>query len=357
MHDLAIADVWHETDEALGIRFDVPPALAETFRFAPGQYLTLEAEVDGERLRRSYSICSPLGGRLEIAVKRIEGGKFSGFLHAQARRGRRLRAAPPQGTFTHTLEPTRAGRYLMIAAGSGITPVISLVASILAHEPRSFVTLIFGNRRTGTMMFRDRLSWLKSAHLERFQWINILSREEQDASILNGRIDNRKGAALNRRLIRIRDYDEFFLCGPEAMISEVSRGLRGEGIGEDRIHYELFFASAEDARAVIAKHHDRAARFAGQVFEVVVRNAGRAVSLDVAADGANILDAALAAGLEVPFSCKGGVCATCKARLVEGAVDMDLNHALSPAEVAAGYVLTCQAHPTTPRVVVDYDAR
>jgi ring-1,2-phenylacetyl-CoA epoxidase subunit PaaE len=356
MHELSVSRVWQETDDAVGMRFDVPPALAGTFRHEAGQYLTLEAQVGGDRLRRSYSICTPPGGPLEIAVKRVPGGRFSGFLHANAQCGVRMNIAPPQGTFTHETVTAGRRRYLMIAAGAGITPIVSLVASILEREPDSFVTLIYGNRRTTTMMFRDRLSWLKSAHLARFQWINILSREEQDASILNGRIDNRKGAALNRRLIRIRDYDEFFLCGPQAMIAEVSRGLRGEGVDESRIHYELFFASAEDARAVVAKHHERAARLSGRSSEVQIRQAGRTVSLDVAADGANILDVALTAGLDLPHSCKGGVCATCKARVLEGGVEMDLNHALSAEDVAAGFVLTCQAHPTTARVVVDYDA-
>jgi len=353
---LEVAETWHETDDALGVRFIVPPDLAPDYRFAPGQYLTLEAEIDGERVRRSYSICAPVGGPLQIAIKRIEGGRFSEYAHTQLRRGSVVDVAPPQGSFTTPIDARHARRYLMIAAGSGITPVYSLIASILDGEPQSRVTLIYGNRRTATTMFREKLAWLKNAHLERFQWINILSRETQDEEILNGRIDNRKGAALNRRLIRIRDFDEFFLCGPEAMISEVSRGLRREEVDESRIHFELFFASAEDARAVLAKHRARAVRFGGNVFDVTVRSNGRAVSLEVAADGENILDAALDAGVDVPFSCKGGVCATCKARLIEGQVEMDLNHALSSEEVAAGYVLTCQAHPITPRVVVDYDA-
>jgi len=200
------------------------------------------------------------------------------------------------------------------------------------------------------------LGFVKNAYLDRFQWLNVMSREQQDAAVLNGRIDNRKGAELNKHLIAIRSYDEFFLCGPEAMISEVSRGLRREGIEEVRIHYELFHASADDARRVIERHHARAELFGGRVAEVRARVGGRETSFELAADGANILDGALNAGLEAPFSCKGGVCATCKARLVEGEVEMDLNHALSETEVKAGYVLTCQAHPLSARVVVDYDA-
>jgi len=353
---LTVASTRLETDDALVVEFAVPKELERTFAFTPGQYLTLEAHVDGERLRRSYSICVPPKQALRIAVKRIDGGKFSNYVHASLRAGSEVEVLPPQGNFT--LEPKRERRsnYLMIAAGSGITPVLSIIRAVLADEPDSIVTLIYGNQRTATMMFRDELCWLKNAYLDRFHWINILSREDQDAEILNGRINNRKGAALNRHLIEIGRYDAYYLCGPEAMISEVSRGLRAEGVAESIIHYELFFASAEDARAVVAKHHARAERFGGNLSVVTVRVGGRATQFELTADGENILDAALDTGVDLPFSCKGGVCATCKAKLVEGEVEMDLNHALSDEEVAAGYVLTCQSHPLTAKVVLDYDA-
>jgi ring-1,2-phenylacetyl-CoA epoxidase subunit PaaE len=354
---LPIADTRMLTDDALAVRFAVPAERAAAFSFEHGQYLTLRAVVDGEMLVRSYSICSAAGDPMPmIAIKRIDGGRFSDHAHRHFAPGVTVEVAPPAGEFTTPLDPKRARSYLCIAAGSGITPILSIIRTVLAREPRSSVTLLYGNRRTATMMFRDELSFLKNAYMDRFQWINVMSRERQEAEILNGRINNRKGGELNRHLIRIRGFDEFFLCGPEAMISEVSRGLRGEGIEAARIHYELFHASAQDAKAVIEKHQARAERFGGALSEVRVRAGGREIGFELAADGENVLDGALDAGLEVPFSCKGGVCATCKAKLVEGEVEMDLNHALGPTELAAGYILTCQAHPVTPRIVVDYDA-
>ena len=219
------------------------------------------------------------------------------------------------------------------------------------------MTLIYGNRRSSAIMFKERLGFLKNRYLNRFNWINVLSREEQDAEVLYGRINNRKGAELqHKHLIDIASTDEFFLCGPESMISEVSRGLRAEGVAESRIHYELFYSSAEDARAVIEKHHARVLQYAGQVSEVTVRADGRSINFELSADGENILDAALSHGADLPFSCKGGVCATCKARLMEGRVDMDLNHALSGEDLESGLILTCQAHPVTAKVVVDFDS-
>jgi ring-1,2-phenylacetyl-CoA epoxidase subunit PaaE len=354
---LTIADTRMLTDDALAVSFVVPPELAAAFAFKHGQYLTLRATIDGETMVRSYSICSIAGDtKPMIAIRRIDGGRFSEYAHRHFKPGAKIDVAPPAGEFTTPLDPERARSYLCIAAGSGITPILSIVRTVLAGEPRSRVTLLYGNRRTATMMFRDELSFLKNAYMDRLQWINVMSREQQEAEVLNGRINNRKGGELNRRLIRIGGFDEFFLCGPEAMISEVSRGLRSEGIGPERIHYELFRASAQDAREVIEKHQARAERFAGALSDVRVRAGGREISFELAADGENVLDGALDAGLEVPFSCKGGVCATCKAKLIEGEVEMDLNHALGPTEVAAGYILTCQAHPVSPHIVVDYDA-
>lgn len=354
---LPIVETRMLTDDAMAVRFALSKDVAPAFRFEHGQYLTLREVIDGETLRRSYSICSAVGDAdLTIAVKRIDGGKFSEHIHRNFKRGMTVDVAPPAGEFTTPLQPEAARSYLCIAAGSGITPILSIVRTVLAREPRSRVTLLYGNRRTATMMFREELCFLKNAYLDRLQWINVMSREQQEAEVLNGRINNRKGGELNRHLIRIRAFDEFFLCGPEAMISEVSRGLRREGIDEAHIHYELFHASAQDAKAVMEKHHARAERFAGALSEVRVRAGGHEISFELAADGENVLDGALDAGLEVPFSCKGGVCATCKAKLLEGQVEMDLNHALGPDEVAAGYILTCQAHPISKHVVVDYDA-
>jgi ring-1,2-phenylacetyl-CoA epoxidase subunit PaaE len=260
------------TDDAISVTFTVPSQLRQRFSFAHGQYLTLRVLIDGDELHRSYSICSAVGDAvLTIAVKRITGGRVSNYIHEHFRAGVRVDVAQPSGVFTTPLDRARPRRYLCIAAGSGITPILSIAKTVLAFEPQSRVTLLYGNRRTATMMFREELGFVKNAYLERFQWLNVMSREQQDAGVLNGRIDNRKGAELNKRLITIRSFDEFFLCGPEAMISEVSRGLRREGIAEAHIHYELFHASADDARRVIEKHHARAERFGDRVAEVRAR--------------------------------------------------------------------------------------
>lgn len=357
-HPLKVARVEPETDLAIRVGFEVPEELREQFRFQPGQYLTLQKELDGVPVRRSYSICAGIHDpEPQVAIKRVEGGMFSNYANDELQPGDTLEVMPPQGNFFVPLDASRARNYLFIASGSGITPVISNISSILAEEPQSRVTLLYGNQRSNTIMFRESLSFLKNRYMDRFQWVNILSREDQGADILNGRLDNRKGAELNRRLIDLKSYDEYFICGPESMISEVSRGLRGVGVGEENIHYELFFSSAEDARAVIEKHHARARDYAGKASEVTIVVDGRGSQLSLTADGENILDAGLNQGLDLPFSCKGGVCSTCKAKLVEGEVDMDITHGLEPGEIEEGFILTCQAHPISARVVVDYDQK
>jgi ring-1,2-phenylacetyl-CoA epoxidase subunit PaaE len=354
-HELTVTHRRQEANDTIWVEFSVPQASRAAFEFVQGQYLTFVAEIDGAQVRRSYSICAAVGEPLSVAIKHIEGGAFAEYAHANFQPGFKVNALPPEGHFHSTLDSAQAKNYLCIAAGSGITPIISIIKTALAVEPKSQVTLLYGNRRSVDIIFREPLLWIKNRYLERFQWINIFSRETQDAPLLNGRIDNKKGGELNRHLINIEGYDEFFLCGPEGMISEVSRGLRGMGIDEMKIHYELFFASAEDARAALAKHHERAQHYAGLTTEVRVRHGGREVVFELNADGGNILDGALANGLDLPFSCRGGVCATCKAKVVTGAVDMDLNHALSEAEVAQGFVLSCQSHPISDVVVIDFD--
>lgn len=355
-HPLRVKNLHKDTDSAVVVEFKVPSELAETFAYTQGQYLTLNQQIDGEEIRRSYSICAGLDdGQLRVAIKHVEGGVFSTWANEQLKAGDTLEVMPARGDFFTTIDPGHSKNYLCICAGSGITPVLSIIKTVLAREPDSTVTLLYGNQRTATMMFRHELAFLKNAHLERFHWINIFSREPQEVDLLSGHLDNRKGGALNQRLINIRGFDEFFLCGPEAMISEVSRGLRGEGIAEENIHFELFGASAENARKAIERHHARAQEYKGMVSQVSILSGGREYAFELSTDGENILDAGLRNGVDLPFSCKGGVCATCKARLVEGEVDMDLNQALRPEEIKKGYILTCQSHPISEKIVVDFD--
>ena len=356
LYPLRVRELYKDTEDAVVLSFEVPTELEETFAFTQGQYLTLEQTINGEPVRRSYSVCSGLDdGHLRVAIKHVKGGVFSSWANQHLKAGDVLDVMPPRGDFYTSIDPNQARNYLCICAGSGITPVLSIIKTVLAREPLSTVTLLYGNQRTVTMMFRNELAFLKNAHLERFHWINIFSREPQEVDLLSGHLDNRKGGALNRRLIRIREFDEFFLCGPEAMISEVSRGLRGEGIEEEHIHFELFAASAENARQAIERHQARAKDYKGQVSEVSIRAGGREYAFELSTDGENILDAGLRNGVDLPFSCKGGVCATCKARLIEGKVEMDLDQALRPDEIENGYILTCQSHPISKKVVVDFD--
>ena len=294
---------------------------------------------------------------MQVAIKRVEGGVFSNFANDSLKRGDVLDVMPPQGGFYTELDGEQARNYLFIASGSGITPVVSNIKSILDEEPRSRVTLLYGNKRSNTIMFRETLSFLKNRYMTRLHWVNILSREDQGADALNGRLNNKKGGELNQQLVNLEGFDEYFVCGPESMISEVSRGLRSVGANEEHIHYELFASSAEDAQAVVEKHHARALEYGGKTSNVTFIMDGRASHFELSADGENVLDASINQGIDLPYSCKGGVCSTCKAKLVEGQVDMDITHGLEAGEQEAGFILTCQAHPISAKVVVDSDEK
>ncbi len=356
LHTLTVSRVEAETDHAVKISFEVPAESRDIFRFHQGQYLTLQSEIDGQLLRRSYSICSAVNDeQLQIAIKRVDGGVFSNFANDTLAPGQQIAVMPPQGGFFTELDVAARRNYLFIAAGSGITPVISNIRTILESEPGSEVTLLLGNQRTSTILFRETLGFLKNRFMTRFQWINILSREDQGAAILNGRLDNRKGGELNRRLVKLRRFDEYFICGPESMISEVSRGLRSVDVDEAHIHYELFGSSAEDARVAVEKHLARARNYQGKICQVTLIADGRTNRFELSADGENLLDAGIRHGIELPFSCKDGVCATCKARLIEGQVEMDKSHGLEQRDIDDGFILSCQAHPISDSLVLDFD--
>ena len=357
-HPLKVARVVPETAHAVCLTFEVPTHLQDVFDFQPGQYLTLRATIDDVPVSRAYSICAPPSSQqLMVAIKRVENGVFSNFVCDHVQCGMTLDVMAPQGSFGLPAIETTDTNYLFIAAGSGITPIMSMLIAALEADSSATATLLYGNQRSSSIMFRQQLSFLKNQYLERFNWINILSRESQDAPVLNGRIDNQKGAELSRQILDLRGFGGFFLCGPESMISEVSRGLRDSGIPEDKIKYELFGSSAADAAERVAKHHARAEAFSGKMCDVTLVNDGRASEVRIAADGENLLDAGLNLGLDLPFACKGGVCSTCKALLVEGEVEMDIQRGLTADEIARGMILTCQAHPITEHVHIDFDKR
>ena len=350
-HPLPIARVDRETRDAVAITFEVPAALRELFRFEAGQHLTLRAEIGGEDLRRSYSICAASGDPLRIAVKRTPGGMFSIWANEALRAGAHIDVMPPMGHFNVAPDPNVARHYLAVAAGSGITPVLSMVATALATEPRSRFTLVYGNRASATVMFRDELAGLKDRYLERFNLVHVLSREPQDIELLHGRIDRAKADALFERWVPVGDVDYAFLCGPEGMMDAVRESLVARGFAAERIRIERFAASIPK-HTHVPRPLPEAAQTECEV-NVVIDGSQRTFLLEKGRE--NIIDAGLRNGVELPFSCKGGVCSTCRCRLVDGEVDMDVNFALEDYEVARGFILACQSYPVTDRVTVDFD--
>ncbi len=350
-HPLAVADIRRETDDTVSVAFAVPAGLADAYRFEHGQHLTLRVVLDGEEVRRSYSICSGTDdGELRVAVKHVPGGRLSGWVHETLRVGDRVDVMTPAGRFTTPLDPANRKHYLAVAAGSGITPVMSILRTVLAREPHSTFTLVYGNRTVASIIFRDELNDLKNRYVDRLQVLHVLSRQQLDAPLLNGRVTGDRMRALARRAIDVASVDEAFLCGPEPMTLEVKDALVDLGIDPRHVHLELF-----------GTPHVTSARVgppgagSGERREATVVLGGVKTEIDVPVTS-TVLEAGLAAGLDLPFSCTGGVCATCRAKVCDGEVDMATNYALEPWEVEAGYVLTCQSRPVTPSVTVDYDA-
>lgn len=352
-HPLTVQAVHHDTPDAVCVQFDVPPELADEYRFEPGQYLTLRARVGDEELERSYSICSGLDqGTLRVAVKRIPDGRFSSFVHSSLEPGARIDVLPPQGRFVTPIVPEARHRYVAIAAGSGITPIVSMVRSVLAGELRSEFALLYGNRSVDSIMFHEELDDLKDRFLRRFRLHHFLSREDLGSELFSRRIDRETVKKLPALLGPLDGFDAFFVCGPAGMISEVSAALVEAGVPPRKVKVERF----QNPGQPIAEKSTRPAEETSSTdARVTVRHHGITRSFDLPADAPSILDGALAAGIDMPFSCTAGVCCTCRARLVEGEVDLVHNYALEPWEIAAGYTLTCQARPRTKRVVVDFD--
>jgi ring-1,2-phenylacetyl-CoA epoxidase subunit PaaE len=350
-HRLTVDDLRRESADAVSMTFAIPKHLADDYRFAPGQYLTLRTTLDGEEVRRSYSICSgPDDGELRIAVKRVDGGAFSGWAAEELKHGDALDVMTPTGRFGVAPAPDAARIHVGFAAGSGITPILSIIRGVLAREPNSRFFLFYGNRTTTGMLFREALEELKDRFIDRFSVFHVISGEEQDIPILHGRLDGGKVRVLLRSLVPASTIDHVFICGPTGMSEEIEATCRDLGIAEERIHVERFVSGLggkpRPKVAVVESAPPKA--FASLIID------GKRREVPVA-DGEAILDAALRGGVDLPFACKGGMCSTCRAKLVEGNAEMEVNYSLEPWELKAGFILTCQARPTTDRVVVDYD--
>src|SRR5712672_3884318 len=350
-HRLSVNDLRRESPDAVSLTFAIPKDLADDYSFNPGQYLTLRTTMDGEEVRRSYSICSgPDDGELRIAVKKIDGGAFSSWAADELKPGDELDVMTPTGRFGVAPAPDQARVYVAFAAGSGITPVLSIVKGVLAREPDSRCFLFYGNRSTSGMLFREALEELKDRFMERLSVFHVISGEEQDIPILHGRLDGDKVRVLLRSLVSASSVDHVFICGPSGMSEDVEATCRDIGIAEEKIHVERFvseFGGKPRAKKIVPAGAPPKA-----IASLVIDGKRREVPV---ADGEAILDAALRAGMDLPFACRGGMCSTCRAKLVEGEAAMDVNYALEPWELEAGFILTCQAKPVSQKVVVDYD--
>jgi ring-1,2-phenylacetyl-CoA epoxidase subunit PaaE len=348
-HPLPVASIDRLCADAVAVTFAVPRDLADTFAFRPGQYLTLRQHVDGVEERRSYSICAPATDPPRIGVRRVDGGLFSAMLVDDLQPGDVLEVLPPQGNFTPPEDPGR--QHVFVAAGSGITPVLSIMASLLESEKDSRVTLLYGNRRSDTVMFGDELADLKDRYPARLQLVHVLSREPRDVELFSGRLDEHKLTALLDAVVPTADVDHWWLCGPFGLVQDADRVLKGHGVPRAKVHRELFYV---DEPPPEPKRADEST-VEGPAAEVTVLLDGRETTLTLPAD-TPILDAAQRVRADLPFACKGGVCGTCRAKVTAGEVEMRRNYALEEHELAAGFVLTCQALPRSAAVTVDYDA-
>ena len=352
-HKLKVKDIYKETDDCSVVTFEVPSRLTNDFAFRQGQHLTLKADINGEDTRRSYSLCSsPMDGEWKVAVKLIPEGKFSTYVNSVLKSGDEIEVMAPSGTFGVAVEPEKSKNYLFFAAGSGITPVLSMVKTHLATEPNATCKLFYVNRTAKSIIFKEELEQLRNAYFGRFEIYYFLTKERRDIELLNGRFDDEKMKVLTKTFIDIPDTSEVFLCGPEEMVNFVSNYLVTAGLPKELIHFELFVTglSEEDK-----KRAERLAQQKVEGTEITIVDGGKEFQFTMTKDYDNILDAALGAGADLPFACKGGVCSTCKCQVIEGSVEMKINYALEEKEVAQNFVLSCQAVPTSDKVKVDFD--
>ena len=351
-HKLSVKEVRQETEDCVSVSFEVPADIQSDYKFIQGQYLTLRTNINEEDVRRSYSICSGVDEQdLRVAIKKVEGGKFSTYANDQLKAGDELQVMTPAGKFYTDLDAKHEKHYVLFAAGSGITPMLSIMKSVLVKEPSSTISLFYGNKTTESVIFKEEIESLKNKHLTRLRVHYIMSREQLQSELFCGRIDKQKCDSLLNLLVQQKEKAEYFLCGPYQMIQEIRESLSGNNVPEKQVHFELFTTEpAGTQKETVAK----------KLVEEI--NAKIKVILDATEYTFNIqnsdeviLDTALKNGADLPFACKGGVCATCKARLQDGEVEMLVNYGLEPDEVEAGYILTCQAVPKTKEVTVNFD--
>jgi len=353
-HPLTVKSIRKETADCVSIEFEVPASLQQTFAYKQGQNIAIRTQINGQEVRRNYSICtSPQENKLQVAVKKIEGGLFSTYANDTLKKGEMLEVLPPTGKFYTELHPTQHKNYLAVAAGSGITPVLSLIKTTLAIEPTSSFTLVYGNRTRHSILFFEELENLKNQYMQRFNLVHVLSREKTDSLLNFGRIDQDKLTALSK-LIAFSTMDEVFICGPREMIETTKEYLLSAGVQKKNIHVELFNAgTATQPSSKGSSSYQSVVKS-----KIQIQLDGRQVEIEIPLHSdKTILDAALEQGADLPFACKGGMCCTCKAKLVEGEVSMDVHWGLEEEELEQGYILTCQSRPKTERIVVDFDSK
>jgi ring-1,2-phenylacetyl-CoA epoxidase subunit PaaE len=352
-YPLSVAEVSNVARDTIAVTFAVPSELKQRFRFQQGQHLTLRTRIDAQDVRRSYSICSAVQDEvLRVAIKRTPGGLFSCWANDSLKTGASIEVMPPMGHFNVPLAPENRKHYLAFAAGSGITPILSIIKTTLLAEPHSRFSLFYGNRASSTVIFRDELMDLKDRFMERLNLAWVMSREQQDIELFNGRITKEKCSQLLRHWIQLGDIDHAFICGPEDMIRGVSEALREGGMAQADIKVELFAASVPQHQAQPRHLHEASAR---ELTDVTVIMDGNRSSFTMERDQESVLDAGLRHGLDMRYSCKGGVCSTCRCKVLDGKVDMDANYALEDYEIARGFVLSCQSFPQTGKLVIDFD--
>jgi len=349
---ILVKEVRKETTDCVSIAFYIPEMLRPLFAYKAGQYITLRVFIGGEEVRRSYSLCSsPLKNEWRIAVKKVDGGLFSSFANEHIKSGDTIELMPPLGNFFIEPNPYNTKHYIGIAAGSGITPVISIIKTVLLAEPDSSFTLVYGNRNRQSIIFKEELDGLKNKYMHRFNIIHVLSREMTDANINHGRITADKCASLFEKALTI-NADGFFICGPEEMTLEIKTFLKERGVTEEKIHFELFTTGDNYVGKTVSKVIKEEPKS-----KITIRQDGISFDLELAFEDESILDAAIHQGADLPYSCKAGVCCTCRAKLLEGEVEMEVCYGLEPEEIELGYILTCQSHPKTQRLVIDFDAK